>query len=468
MDPKKIPKRSDLWFGKVSHVYFGGKLLDRVTISFSLFLIVFAIFVFWPVISKVSFVEAFDTPFVPFLIQIFKVLNIDANGSLRILFILSLAISGLGIYLLVRDIAKRQVTAILASVIYFIPAVPIFILTLFPGGQLDHWLISAGSFFSIIYGDGAHFLALAAVPYGAIVLLRYLRNGSLIDLVLCVCVSSLVLLISRSQALGYFLILALFFLTEVFLGTARLKLRRFLKVIFFSFGVVSFWYTPLFWVEGLVAVSGQIIENIKFLFPLPFIVTLISLLFSYAFFGKRVERQAIFASFLTFIVFMALLWSWLYSGHAVVLHPARYIPNLVMFGAIVTALALSSFFDKLNLVGKMSFEKFPSFVRVLGAVMFGLVSFVLFSTVVYLIFPLFIMVVSSPNGELSTIKANIAASREEVISAAGGNFRLIANSASDWQLLLGYTISAIFIISLIFLIINNLLLKNERLGTDDS
>src|SRR3990167_1966811 len=104
MDPKKIPVRSDLWFGKVPQVHFGGKLLDKVTISFSLFLTFFALFVFWPVISKLSFQEAFDTPFVPFLIQTFTVFNVDANGSLRILFILSLAMAGLGIYLLVRDL----------------------------------------------------------------------------------------------------------------------------------------------------------------------------------------------------------------------------------------------------------------------------------------------------------------------------------------------------------------------------
>ncbi len=469
MDPlQEIPKRTNFWFDKVAKASFHGKLLDKVTLTFSLFLTFFVIIVFWPLISQIKFEEAFYTPLVPYLIWFFSKLNLDANGSLQLLFILSLVATGLGIYLLVRDLTKRQVPAILASIIYIIPPVPIFILTFFRKGFYTQELVSAKSFFSIIYGDGALFLALALVPYGAIVLLRYLKSGNFIDLFLCVVISGLILLANGSQALGYFVILFLFFLTDIFLGNARLKLKRFSNVIFFSLGIVSFWYTPFFWLITLRMVLTQILENIKFLFPLPFIAGLISLLFAYAFFGRRVERQAIFASFLTFIAFFALIWSWLFTGHTIVFHPHHFLPNLVMFGAIVAALSLSAVFDRLDILRKLSFEKWSSIKRAVGALTFGVLSFILLSSTAYIFSSAAILAVSGPVGIWTKIRMNVLLDRHETFVLAGGNFKLISNSADDWQRLIGFIISLIFLVSLFFLLKQNLpRFPRKRVGGDN-
>src|SRR3990167_10249120 len=96
-------------------------------------------------------------------ISVFSIFGFNADSSLRFLFIGSLMISTVGIYLFVYDLTKRRVTAILASVLYLIPPMPIFILSLFFSGRYQSQLISAKSFFTIIYGDGAPFLALALI-----------------------------------------------------------------------------------------------------------------------------------------------------------------------------------------------------------------------------------------------------------------------------------------------------------------
>lgn len=463
MDPQGIPERSSLWFGKVTRSHFRGKLLDKVTIFYALFLTAFVFIVFWPLVSQIRFEESFYTPLVPFLMGLLSVLGLDANSSLQALFMFSLVVTGLGIYLLVRDLTKRQVTAILASVLYFIPPVPIFVLTFFRRGLLYQELLSAKSFFTIIYGDGALFFALALIPFGAIFALRYLKSGLVVDLVLCVLLSGTILLSERTQSFVYFMILLLFTLTEIFLGNSALKLKRFFTIGLFSMGIVSFWYTPLFWLEGIMKAFRQMSGNIQYFFPLPFILAGISLLFSYAFFARKVERQAIFASFLIFIVFLAISISWLFSGKSIILHQHRLLPDLIMFGAVVGAISLSAFFDKLDIISRLSFEKWSSIARILGAVGFGLISFIFFSALAYLVSPAAILAVSGPYGVWTKIRMNVLADREEMLRISGGTFKLVVNTKDQFQLLIGYTVSMIFLVSLVYLVLTAILGSRKKL-----
>jgi hypothetical protein len=131
MDNEQIPERSNLWLGNSKKDGFSGKLFDRVTIVFSLFLAVITFSLFWPIIQKIDFEEVYFTPLVPFLIGIFGNFNVDPAWALRYIYGFSFIFVTVGIYLLVRDMTKRQLTAILASVIFLIAPIPFYILPFF-------------------------------------------------------------------------------------------------------------------------------------------------------------------------------------------------------------------------------------------------------------------------------------------------------------------------------------------------
>src|SRR3990167_7096912 len=212
MDPQNIPKRPLFWFNRRSATNgYPVILFDRINLIYIGVFVLLSFVIFWPIIAKITFEEVFFTPLVPFLISVLSIFGFNADSSLRFLFIGSLMISTVGIYLFVYDLTKRRVTAILASVLYLIPPMPIFILSLFFSGRYQSQLISAKSFFTIIYGDGAHFLALALIAFAALFFLRYIKSDKTSDLVITVLACAFILLASRSPALSLFL---------VFIGTS--------------------------------------------------------------------------------------------------------------------------------------------------------------------------------------------------------------------------------------------------------
>src|SRR3989338_7182219 len=132
MDPQKIPKRPVFWFNRRPETNgYPVILFDRINIIYIGVFALLSFVIFWPIIAKISFEEVFFTPLVTFLISLFQIFGFNADSSLRFLFIGSLMISTVGIYLFVYDLSKRRVTAILASVLYLIPPMPIFIFFLF-------------------------------------------------------------------------------------------------------------------------------------------------------------------------------------------------------------------------------------------------------------------------------------------------------------------------------------------------
>lgn len=453
MDPQKVPRRPLFWFKrKPETTFYPTILFDRINLIYIGVFALLSFVLFWPIIAQISFEEVFFTPLVPFLISVFQIFGFSADSSLRFLFIASLMISTVGIYLFVYDLTKRRVTAILASVVYLIPPMPIFILSLFFSSRYQSQLISAKSFFTIVYGDGAHFLALALIAFAALFFLRYIKRGKISDLVLTVLSCALILLASRSQALNLLLVLTVVALTDLFLGSARVKIKRYLLVLLISLGLVSFWYTPSFWQETLVDFFGQLQLNLKFLFPLPVTIGFLTLFGSFVFFGRREDRQSIFFSFLLFIIFLILIGEWLWYQRSLLPHPQRLVPNLNMFGAIVAALTLTAIVDRLSLVKALAVETWSAAARALGALVFGIVSFLLLAIVAFALSPWVIRLISGPHGLWTKIKIEVLADRQETLAFAGENFGLVRQHTDGWQLWLGLALSLFFMAILVYLV----------------
>ena len=457
---EEIPQRSNLWLDQKGAVSISGKLFDPITRVFFIVLAIFSFIVFWPIVSVIEFKAAFAAPAVPFLINIFKTFGLQSEDTARIIFMFAFMAATAGIYLFVRDLIFRQVSPIFAALLYIIPPVPLFVLSFLSRGLNLVELASAESFLSVIYGQLDSFLALSLIPFAAIFFLRFLKNGSSVKFTAGTVIAAVIFLTNQSQSLSLILVLSVLTVTELFLGQARLKLRRFLQFLAVGGLLCAFWYLPIFLSRPQVILASPFFSNLKYLFPLPFIVGTLSLLFSFVVFGRREDRQGIFASFLLFIVFFSLTADWLINGRTYAAHPNRLISDLMMFSAMVLALSISMFFDKLNLVKYLNFENWPTAGKILGTITFGLFSFLVILIGSILVSPLAIKFVSGPYGIWIRVKSALILDRDANIGA-GENFRLISQVPLNWQLYAGIAISLGVLVILIFNLLKNLSLDED-------
>lgn len=462
MDPVELaPKRSRFWFSKRPEVREHFQLINGFTLIICISLAVLPFVILWPTVSAIRFEEAFFTPLIPFIIEVIGGFGVSPNDALRGLFMLSFVLVTVGIYLLVLDLTKRQVSAILAAVIFLVPPIPIFVLSFSQSGVYAQEVASARSFFGIVYGDGAHFLALALIPYAILFFLRYLRDGKQIDFLSSISACALILLANRSQSLNLFLALGVSVIVESLLGQARLKIKRFLAVLIFSLGLISFWYTPDFWFAGVKLFVVQAAQNIKFLFPLPLTLFVFALVFSFVFFARKQQRRPIFISSVLFIVFFTIVFEWFSNGHSFVPHPYRLISNLNMFGGIVLALFLTDMMDRFKLMARFGIEKWSGTGQTLGILVFGLISLVALTFAAYILSPLAILAVAGHRGIWTVTRMEILADRHESLNLAGGSFKLIVQNVSEWQLFLSYGLSLFFLFILVIVVIKKFMIEEN-------
>ena len=463
MTPQEIiPARSNLWLGDKTPNFQKTKLFDPITVWVIIIIILITLVFFLPIISNFTFEEVFFTPLVPFLFNIFAIFNIGQETVLKSLYIFSFLLSSIGIYILVLDMTRRQITSILASVMFVIWPIPIFILIFFkPGlyGEGANWI---SSFFTIVYGDTAHFLALSIMPYTIILFQRYLKTARTIYFSTTVMSCALILLINRTQSLNLLLVLSVVALNSLLLGQARIKIRRLFFVIIFSIGLVTFWYTPSFWIKTFGILNTYIILNFKYIFPLPIILAVIGTFFSFVFFGKNEDRRLIFISFLLFIAFGVITADWLLHFRSFIPYHHRLIPNFNMFTAIVFALSMSALLDKLKILEIIKISRWSKLDKIAGTFIFITGSFLGLVGLVLVVSPVIINVLSGSAGYWQKIKQQINFETQNAIDLAGGNLKLVQSMSSYWQLTLGIIITAFFLIWLVALTLKALAFEDDE------
>src|SRR3989344_792062 len=449
---QNVPERSKLWLDQKNHVVISGKFFDPVTKIFFIFLILFTFIIFWPIIYKFDFEVVFYTPFIPSFINIFGILGIAERSIVALIYSVSFITSVGGIYLLVRYLTRRQLTSIFAGLIYIIWPIPIFVLLFFTGRVFESGLVSPASFLSIIYGEVDYFFALALLPYAAIFYLHYLKYARKADFLLTVILCLFIFLTNQSQSLSLILVLSVLSLTEIFLGQFRLRIKRAILLIVISLGLASFWYIPIAIANPTAIFTSHVVSNLRFLFPLPAIVGILSLIISFAFFAKRQDRQTIFLSFLLLVVFLSLVGDWLLNGRSYVAHPNRLIPNMIMFSSIVLASMATALLDKVNLAGRVNFEAWSLLKKIIGLIIFGIINFVVLSITAFMLTPIGIRLVTGEGGIWTKIRMQIITERAESMANAGGNFGLVmpAIGYTYWLIDAGLTLCFILFLGWVF------------------
>lgn len=467
MDSSEIPERSNLWLDVKDKVESPWYLLDTVTVMFALFIGLFSAIIYWPSVSTFAFQEVFFTPLIPVIAQGLSIFKLSFNDSLKIIYTFSFGLSTVSLYLLVRDMTKKQLTAILSASIFLIPAVPVFFLTNFFPEKSSELYLSAYSFFSIVYGDSAIFLSLSFIPLIIIFFNRYLSHSTFYYFGPTVILCSLVLLLSRTQSLNMLLILLIVVFNSLLLGMARLKLRRLFFVTIFSIGLVTFWYTPTFWLNTFI-LNGVVGQNLRYIFPLPLILGILGLFFSFVFFGKKEERRLIFIAFLVFTLFGVISADWLINKHSFVPYPHRLIPNISMFGSIVLALTITSFLDKFQLISSWRMKIRSKILKVIVLYAFAITSFIILGFLAFVSSPAVLHFLANGTSPWQIIKREFIIEKHQALAMAGGNFQLVKVDASSFQLILGAGITAAFLIWLIFLICYEVLRSMDNNKIDEN
>lgn len=424
------PPQSRFWFSKQPRNHDTRRSLNKTTLLSSLAIGLLAS-TFWVVIQRINFAS---NTFPSWVIQA----GIGTNFSFQLLYLASFITSTVGIYLLCQYLTRRQVTSLISAVIYLVPLSAIYISFLMNNSSVH--IENVKSFMTIIYGDGSRIMAMALVPCAVLFYLKYLKWGNGIDLLVSILTCSFVFLTFGPLSPNLIIVLTVCTLTELFLGNWKRKLRRSLEVILLSFGLISFWYTPMYWFTDLNTIFAQIVRNVNLL-PLTLILAAIAFIFSYVVFSRNESRQPIFISFLTFIIFFSTIADWFTNGNSFLSYPHRIVPSLVMFGTLVFAQLATMLLDRLSLEKRLvatGFQMSHGAGHIGGIIVFGIFSFITFSIVAYAISPLALWAVSGPAGIWLKINSHI-------IGDAGLNIASGFNSQ-----LQGITISAICLVYLLF------------------
>jgi len=459
MDSSEIPERTSLWL-KNQIPEETWPIFSFTTIAFSVFAGLFSVLIFWPLVSTFNFEEVFFTPVVPAIVKLVGFFGVSFNDGLKILYTFSFAIATVGIYLLVWKMSKREVTAIIASIIFITPPIPIFILD-FLGKPIVSKSIY--SFFTTLYGDAAIFFALSITLPTVIFFSRYLSQAKEFYFALTVLGCSVILLSSIAASVEAVIILSAVAFNSLLLGKPLIKLRRLFFVILFSVGLVSFWDGPVIFFTAIGRTVSYFLENIEHVFPLPFVLGTVGIFLSVLFFGKKKERRLIFISFLTFAVFLALTINWMTNNDLFLLSSYRFLPALYLFVSIIIGIALTALFDK-SIFKKIWDKMDDKVVKIFLAVFFAMAFFL-----VMVFFGLYLSLIFVEQGKAGfweRIETSIFNEKRMSLEAAGGiNFTLIDPVRGSLEYFLGRLLSLFFAIWLFFLALRRLIEKLKKTRT---
>src|SRR4030042_333889 len=157
-------------------------------------------------------------------------------------------------------------------------------------------------------------------------------------------------------------------------------------------------------------------------------------------------------TFLLFIIFISLIGDWLINGRSYVAHPNRLIPDLVMFGSIVLALLATAILDRINIAKMVNFEAWILPKKIIGAIIFAIVSFFTLLAGAFILTPIGIRLITGEGGVWTKIRWEMISDRNEAIALAGGNLKLIIPTVNPTYWWIGVILTAFFAVLLGFVL----------------
>lgn len=282
-----------------------------------------------PFLGEADQANYFSAPVIPVLAKLLTPF-VSYSYAVRIWLVVFQIFLPFSLYLFVREITGRKVMGFLSALIVMLP-IWIFLPTRIEMG--------------IYASDGAHMASLTLTPLVSLLLLKFLRSGNLMACLWAAIGSTLVVLISP---LGFGVLLTFMMVivfSEILLGQGRLKLLRLLVVLTLTAGFSAFWYNPGHIMLVLQSEQGQLMQKtLGNMIPISlFLVPLLGTL-GFLLFEDRAHLQPLFLAIFLVVVF--LLFS--FGSELVNPSPGRFIPALGLSLSYLSATMIFGIFEILR------------------------------------------------------------------------------------------------------------------------
>ena len=264
-----------------------------------------------PFFGKASPEVSFSGPIVPLLSKAVTLFGVPFAYAVQIINISFFLLFPITFYHFVKTASGRKFPGFLAACLASLPV------ALFAKTRVDYGISGV---------DPAFIDSLSVLPLALLAILKFLKEGEMVNLILSSVTGAVIALISP---FGFFIFLITSFITafsEFLLGTGRLKILRLFSVYFFSWCLCSFWYNPVFsfWMlTGPMGADFRVMLGKLLpvsLFALPVLACL-----GYLLFDRKPELQPLFLALFYSIVFGIIV---LVKGGFMISSAERYLPVL--------------------------------------------------------------------------------------------------------------------------------------------
>lgn len=289
-------------------------------------------FLVWPYFGTASPPVKFSGPVIPFLASLVNKIGVAMPYAIQIINICFFLLFPLSLYYFIRKVTQRKMAALLGVILATLPFYP------FAASRTGGMFLGE---------DGPHMASLSIVPVALGVFLSFLREGKARNLLIGSVLIALVGLVSPFGLLTFLIFAAITVFSEMLLGGGRLKLFRFLAILFFAAALSSFWYNPAFFFWMVTGPMGFSIKATgSRLIPVSFFIIPVLGSFGYLLFDRKPDLQPVFlASFYAIAFGLVALVG---KGVSLPSQPARYSAELGISLAFLLAIAATKLGDLLK------------------------------------------------------------------------------------------------------------------------
>lgn len=275
-------------------VWWRGGNLNKNSLFFIFAIFVINLFLVYPLFSR-DVTVSFSSSALLIIADLFDRLGIlHKSQFFSIIVFFSLSFAPISYYLFVRKVALRhELTAFLASLLFILPT-PFF----------KDGMPMLGA---ILNGDGAHALIFAFIPLFLLYMQAFIATGLPAWGVMSSIGTAIIAIISPFAFFNLLIIFMVITVAEGFLGGLRIKLARFLFLVFSSLALSFFWYYPNVTMKIVAMVHVNFaIQKFWSVFPLLIPVIPILGVLSFLIFDKREKLKPIFIGMALFLIYFFL------------------------------------------------------------------------------------------------------------------------------------------------------------------
>ncbi len=291
------------------------------------------------------------TPLIPHLIAALHWLiqAISIPRFYRLITALAYASGPVTLYLFVRYLTRRELTAFTSAIIYSVALMPIYAALPFTSGLVNDLRYVPYNLIALtFFGEGPHILGLAATPLAALALLHLLREPRLRNYVLASLAVAVVALANLIAFYAFALIALIIVFSEALRGEAWRKIRVALTCGAISYGLIAFHYDASF-IKASVSfgVSGGGGYVLTWLNLAEAVTVLSAALLGLGIYLRgKAGSQPLFVAGAWTLVFLTIPSLWYFFNIPLAPQPGRYIPELNIGVSILLGLAAVNILDR--------------------------------------------------------------------------------------------------------------------------